>query len=161
MKQKSGLIGVVYAAILSAIAGYFFRATQLSGSSSVPLIAFSILMVFVFALAAASLEKKSAYEDIYRPCGQDLVFSLLGALGLLAGCALGFRGSIAQMLVSLLGLLAGLSLGAEAVMRWKGKSRRQHFPFSSCCSMSPSFSEISATGRSTPRFWTTASHCSP
>ena len=121
MKQKSGLIGVVYAAILSAIAGYFFRATQLSGSSSVPLIAFSILMVFVFALAAASLEKKSAYEDIYRPCGQDLVFSLLGALGLLAGCALGFRGSIAQMLVSLLGLLAGLSLGAEAVMRWKGK----------------------------------------
>ena len=82
MKQKSGLIGVVYAAILSAIAGYFFRATQLSGSSSVPLIAFSILMVFVFALAAASLEKKSAYEDIYRPCGQDLVFSLLGALGL-------------------------------------------------------------------------------
>ena len=108
MKQKSGLIGVVYAAILSAIAGYFFRATQLSGSSSVPLIAFSILMVFVFALAAASLEKKSAYEDIYRPCGQDLVFSLLGALGLLAGCALGFRGSIAQMLVSLLGLLAGL-----------------------------------------------------
>jgi len=156
MKQKSGLIGVVYAAILSAIAGYFFRATQLSGSSSVPLIAFSILMVFVFALAAASLEKKSAYEDIYRPCGQDLVFSLLGALGLLAGCALGFRGSIAQMLVSLLGLLAGLSLGAG-----RGKSRRQHFPFSSCCSMSPSFSEISATGRSTPRFWTTASHCSP
>ena len=158
MKQKSGLIGVVYAAILSAIAGYFFRATQLSGSSSVPLIAFSILMVFVFALAAASLEKKSAYEDIYRPCGQDLVFSLLGALGLLAGCALGFRGSIAQMLVSLLGLLAGLSLGAGA---GRGKSRRQHFPFSSCYSMSPSFSEISATGRSTPRFWTTASHCSP
>ena len=49
------------------------------------------------------------------------MFSLLGALGLLAGCALGFRGSIAQMLVSLLGLLAGLSLGAGAVMRWKGK----------------------------------------
>lgn len=121
MKQKSGLIGVVYAAILSAIAGYFFRVTQLSGSSSVPLIAFSILMVFVFALAAASLEKKSAYEDIYRPCGQDLVFSLLGALGLIAGCVLSFRGSIAQMLVSLLGLLAGLSLGAGAVMRWKGK----------------------------------------
>lgn len=37
MKQKSGMIGVVYAAILSAIAGYFFRMTQLSGGSSVPL----------------------------------------------------------------------------------------------------------------------------
>ncbi len=121
MKQKSGMIGVVYAAILSAIAGYFFRMTQLSGGSSVPLIAFSILMVFVFALAAVSLEKKSAYEAVYRPSGQDLTFSLLGALGLIAGCVLSFRGSIAQMLVSLLGLLAGLSLGAGAVLRWKKK----------------------------------------
>ena len=132
MKQKSGMIGVVYAAILSAIAGYFFRTTQLSGGSSVPLIAFSILMIFVFALAAVSLEKKAAYEAVYRPCGQDLAFSLLGALGLLAGCVLSFRGSIAQMLVNdvsggcgemwkLLGQLAGLSLGAGAVLRWKGK----------------------------------------
>ena len=121
MKQKSGMISVVYAAILSAIAGYFFRMTQLSGGSSVPLIAFSILMVFVFALAAVSLEKKSAYEAVYRPSGQDLTFSLLGALGLIAGCVLSFRGSIAQMLVSLLGLLAGLSLGAGAVLRWKAK----------------------------------------
>ena len=121
MKQKSGMIGVVYAAILSAIAGYFFRMTQLSGGSSVPLIAFSILMVFVFALAAVSLEKKSAYEAVYRPSGQDLTFSMLGALGLIAGCVLSFRGSIAQMLVSLLGLLAGLSLGAGAVLRWKEK----------------------------------------
>ena len=46
---------------------------------------------------------------------------LLGALGLIAGCVLSFRGSIAQMLVSLLGLLAGLSLGAGAVLRWKEK----------------------------------------
>lgn len=92
MKQKSGMIGVVYAAILSAIAGYFFRMTQLSGGSSVPLIAFSILMVFVFALAAVSLEKKSAYEAVYRPSGQDLTFSLLGALGLIAGCVLRLPG---------------------------------------------------------------------
>ena len=161
MKQKSGMIGVVYAAILSAIAGYFFRMTQLSGGSSVPLIAFSILMVFVFALAAVSLEKQSAYEAVYRPSGQDLTFSLLGALGLIAGCVLSFRGSIAQMLVSLLGLLAGLSLGAGAVLRGRKKSRRRRFPSSLCCSMLRSSSAISATGRSIPRFWTTASHCSP
>lgn len=78
MKQKSGMIGVVYAAILSAIAGYFFRMTQLSGGSSVPLLAFSILMVFVFALAAVSLEKQSAYEAVYRPSGQ--VEAMFGAL---------------------------------------------------------------------------------
>lgn len=162
MKQKSGLIGVVYAAILSAIAGYFFRATQLSGSSSVPLIAFSILMVFVFALAAASLEKKSAYEDIYRPCGQDLVFSLLGALGLLAGCALGFRGSIAQMLVSLLGLLAGLSLGAGAVMRWKGKKPSAAFSRLRCavlcCEALPRFPPLGDQSRDSGLLLLTVRH---
>ena len=31
MKRKPGLIGVLYAAILAAIAGYFFRTAQLSG----------------------------------------------------------------------------------------------------------------------------------
>ena len=45
MKRKPGLIGVLYAAILAAIAGYFFRTAQLSGGSSVPVVAFSVLMV--------------------------------------------------------------------------------------------------------------------
>ena len=70
MKQKSGMIGVVYAAILSAIAGYFFRMTQLSGGSSVPLLAFSILMVFVFALAAVSLERSPPMKPSTGPAGR-------------------------------------------------------------------------------------------
>ena len=149
MKQKSGMIGVVYAAILSAIAGYFFRMTQLSGGSSVPLIAFSILMVFVFALAAVSLEKQSAYEAVYRPSGQDLTFSLLGALGLIAGCVLSFRGSIAQILVSLLGLLAGLSLGAGAVLRWKKKKPSAAFSVFVvlCCEALPRFPPLGDQSR--------------
>ena len=106
MKRKLGLIGVLYAAILAAIAGYFFRTAQLSGGSSVPVVAFSVLMVLVFALAAVSLEKHAAYAEVYSPCGQDLAFSLLGAAGLIAGCALDFRGSVFRMLISLLGLLA-------------------------------------------------------
>ena len=81
MKRKPGLIGVLYAAILAAIAGYFFRTAQLSGGSSVPVVAFSILMVLVFALAAVSLEKHAAYAEVYSPCRQDLAFSLLGAGG--------------------------------------------------------------------------------
>ena len=114
MKRKPGLIGVLYAAILAAIAGYFFRTAQLSGGSSVPVVAFSILMVLVFALAAVSLEKHAAYAEVYSPCRQDLAFSLLGAAGLIAGCALDFRGSVFRMLISLLGLLAGFGLGAAA-----------------------------------------------
>ena len=115
MKRKPGLIGVLYAAILAAIAGYFFRTAQLSGGSSVPVVAFSVLMVLVFALAAVSLEKHAAYAEVYSPCRQDLAFSLLGAAGLIAGCALDFRGSVFRMLISLLGLLAA------AVLRQKGQ----------------------------------------
>ena len=121
MKRKPGLIGVLYAAILAAIAGYFFRTAQLSGGSSVPVVAFSVLMVLVFALAAVSLEKHAAYAEVYSPCRQDLAFSLLGAAGLIAGCALDFRGSVFRMLISLLGLLAGFGLGAAAVLRQKGQ----------------------------------------
>ena len=121
MKRKLGLIGVLYAAILAAIAGYFFRTAQLSGGSSVPVVAFSVLMVLVFALAAVSLEKHAAYAEVYSPCRQDLAFSLLGAAGLIAGCALDFRGSVFRMLISLLGLLAGFGLGAAAVLRQKGQ----------------------------------------
>lgn len=162
MKQKSGMIGVVYAAILSAIAGYFFRMTQLSGGSSVPLIAFSILMVFVFALAAVSLEKKSAYEAVYRPSGQDLTFSLLGALGLIAGCVLSFRGSIAQMLVSL-ARPAGRTFarcGGRAAVEGKkavgGVFRLRCAVL--CCEALPRFPPLGDQSR---RFWTTASRCSP
>lgn len=121
MKHKSGLIGVVYAAILAAIIGYFFHASLLSGGSAVPLVAFSVLMLLVFALAAVSLDKHSAYSEVFQPAGQDLCFSLLGAAGLLAGCLLSFRGSTLRMLLSLLGLLAALGLGVAAVLRFRGK----------------------------------------
>ena len=86
---------------------HHFRTAELSGGSSVPVVAFSVLMVLVFALAAVSLEKHAAYAEVYSPCRQDLAFSLLGAAGLIAGCALDFRGSVFRMLISLLGLLAG------------------------------------------------------
>ena len=121
MKRKPGRLGVLYAAILAAIAGYFFRTAQLSGGSSVPVVTFSILMVLVFALAAVRLEKHAAYAEVYSPCRQDLVLSLLGAAGLIAGCALELRGSMFRMLISLLGLLAGLGLGAAAILRQKGQ----------------------------------------
>ena len=100
MKRKLGLIGVLYAAILAAIAGYFFRTAQLSGGSSVPVVAFSVLMVLVFALAAVSLEKHAAYAEVYSPCRQDLAFSLLGAAGLIAGCALDFGFAIVSQVES-------------------------------------------------------------
>lgn len=121
MKHRSGLIGVVYAALLSAVIGFFFHASLLSGGSAIPLVAFSILMLLVFALAAVSLDKHSAFADVFPPSKQDLCFSLLGAAGLLAGCLLSFRGSTLRMLLSLLGLLAALGLGTAAVLRFRGK----------------------------------------
>ena len=119
MRKKNGLAGVLYTAILSAIAGYFFRTAQLTGGSAVPLTAFSILMVLIFLLAAVTLDKEATFAGVFRPSGQELAFSLLGALGLIAGCVLSFSGSIFQMLVSLLGILGGAGLGAAAVLRFR------------------------------------------
>ena len=146
MKRKLGLIGVLYAAILAAIAGYFFRTAQLSGGSSVPVVAFSVLMVLVFALAAVSLEKYAAYAEVYSPCRQDLAFSLLGAAGLIAGCALDFRGSVSAR---------------QPCCGRRGRSRLRPSMSLPFCSMLPSSSGTSATGRSIPPSATTASRCSP
>ncbi len=121
MKHNSGLIGVVYAAILAAIIGFFFHASLLSGGSAIPLVAFSILMLLVFALAAVSLDKHSAFAEVFPSSRQDICFSLLGAAALLAGCVLSFRGSTLRMLLSLLGMLAALGLGVAAVLRFRGK----------------------------------------
>ena len=58
--RKSKLMTVPYVSLLAAIIGYFFIATSLSGGSSVPLIAFCVLMVLVYLLLAVYLmgEKK-------------------------------------------------------------------------------------------------------
>ena len=121
MKKRTGLTGILYLAILSAIAGYFFRMTYLNGGSAIPLIAFSVLMLLVFALAAVSLEKEAAYAALFRPANEDLIFSLLGAAALMVGCAMEFSGSMMRMLLAMLGILAGGGLAAAAVLRRRGK----------------------------------------
>lgn len=121
MKRKTGLVGVLHIAVLSSFAAYALRASLRSAGSAIPLVAFCILMVLIFLLAAVSLERQSAYAAVYRRAMPDLLFSLIGAVGLAAGCALDFHGSMLRMLLSLLGMLAGLGLGVAAVLRWQGK----------------------------------------
>lgn len=124
MKRKPSMAGVVYLALLAAIGGYFFRMAQLSGGSVVPVIAFCALLTIFFLLAAVSLQPAAAFAELYHPSNADLILSVVGALALMAGCALSFRGGMAQMFVSLLGLLGGAGLAWAAVMRrqWKKPS---------------------------------------
>ena len=72
MKRKPGLIGVLYAAILAAIAGYFFRTAQLSGGifdlyEIVPGFVCGLIAIFVVSLLTAAPSKEITDEfDSYR-----------------------------------------------------------------------------------------------
>lgn len=122
MMRKTGFSKVSWLGVLAGLLGYFFHATLLSGGSAIPLIAFSVLMVLLFWLSAAALEKKSAYAEAFRPMRLDFVFTLLGALGLGAGCVLGFRtGGMFVRLICVLGLVGALGLLVSGGFRLKGQ----------------------------------------
>ena len=75
MTGKAASFGLPYLAAIAGVAGYFFHAALRGGGSSVPLIAFSILMCLLFLLAAAALDKQEAYADVYRKLPSDTALS--------------------------------------------------------------------------------------
>ena len=123
MMRRSGLSKVPWLGVLAGLLGYFFHATLLSGGSAIPLIAFSVLMVLLFWLSSVTLEKKAEFSAVFRPMRLDLVLSVLGALALMAGCALWFReGGMIVRLICVLGIVSALGLLAACVFRLKGKT---------------------------------------
>lgn len=121
MMRSSSFSKVPYLGVLAGLLGYFFHATALSGGSAVPLIAFSVLAAALFALAAAALEKKSAYAALFRPMRRDLALSLLASGALGAGCALSFSGgSTIARLICVVGVVGALFLAVAAVFRLRG-----------------------------------------
>lgn len=128
MKGKAISFGLPYLAAIAGVAGYFFHAALRGGGSSVPLIAFAVLMCLLFLLAAAALEKREAYADVYRKLPSDAVLSILGALALAAGCGLSFSGgSMFGKLLDVLGIVGAASLGAAAVSRAAGRRPQPFF----------------------------------
>ena len=121
MMRKSGSSKVSWLGILAALLGYFFHATLLSGGSAIPLIAFSVLMLLLFWLSAATLEKRAEYAAVFRPMRLDFVLNTLGALALGAGCVLSFQsGGTFVRLICTLGLVGAAGLLAAGLLRTKG-----------------------------------------
>ena len=127
MKGKAVSFGLPYLAVIAGVAGYFFHAALRSGGSSVPLIAFSILMCLLFLLGAAALEKREAYADVYRKLPSDAVLCILGAIAVAAGCVLSMPGGTTfGKALDVLGILGALGLAAAAVCR-AGEKKPQPF----------------------------------
>ena len=125
MMRKSGYSKVSYLGVLAGLVGYFFHATMQSGGSSIPLIAFSVLMVLLFWLASVTLEKKPAYQDVFRPLRVDFVLTVLASAALGAGCVLQFRsGGMLARLICVLGLVGALGQIAAGVFRLRAETPR-------------------------------------
>ena len=120
MKKSVGGIGIPYLTVIAGIIGYFFHASLQGGGSSLPIIAFSVLMSLLFLLSAASLEKVPEWTGIFRPAAGPAVLSVLGAALLLAGCLLEFRGGLFAKVIALLGVLSAAALAAGAVLCRRG-----------------------------------------
>ena len=105
MTRKIGFSKVSWLGVLAGLLGYFFHATMRSGGSAIPLVAFSVLMALLFWLSAVTLEKKSRYDEVFRPMRSDFICNTLGAIGLGAGCVLSMQaGGTFVRLIGLLGL---------------------------------------------------------
>lgn len=128
MKGKAVSFGLPYLAAIAGVAGYFFHAALRGGGSSVPLIAFSILMCLLFLLAAAALDKQEAYADVYRKLPSDTALSLLGAAAVAAGCVLSLPGgTMFGKALDVLGMIGAAGLAAAAVCRLRGKKPQPFF----------------------------------
>ena len=128
MTGKAASFGLPYLAAIAGVAGYFFHAALRGGGSSVPLIAFSILMCLLFLLAAAALDKQEAYADVYRKLPSDTALSLLGAAAVAAGCVLSLPGgTMFGKVLDMLGIVGAVGLAAAAVCRAGGRRPQPFF----------------------------------
>lgn len=162
MTRKIGFSKVSWLGVLAGLLGYFFHATMRSGGSAIPLVAFSVLMALLFWLSAVTLEKKSRYDEVFRPMRSDFICNTLGAIGLGAGCVMGLKGGGTR------GSRhrpsgAFRRAGAFDRRRIPDEKKRAVRPRAMCrrfCTMYVSCFTTSAAGCTTRRFWTTASACS-
>lgn len=128
MKQRKKLSGMPYLAILAGVAGYFFRLAQLGGGSIIPLAAFCVLMALLFLLAAVSVEKESAYDDVFHPMAGDLLLSALaaGAFGAY-GVQTVLRGGVFFTVLGVLAVISAVGLLTAAIFRMRGKAPKPVF----------------------------------
>ena len=128
MKQRKKLSGMPYLAVLAGVAGYFFRSAQLGGGSVIPLAAFCVLMALLFLLAAVSVEKESAYDDVFRPMAGDLLCSVPAAAAFAVyGVLTALRGGVFFAALGALAVISAVGLLMAAIFRMLGKAPKPVF----------------------------------
>ena len=121
MKNRPFRLSIPYVAALAGVAGYFFHSALMDGGRVTLLALFCIFLCLLFALAAAALEKQSAFAEVFAASKTEALFSLAGAVLLGAGCVMGFSGTMFQKILALLGLLGAAGWAAAAVLRARGR----------------------------------------
>ncbi len=123
MKKNKTALPYVLAALALSAGGFALRLFERAGGSAIPLIGLSAAAVVVFLLAAWSLEKKTAFAELFRASVPDAVLSSLGALLLIAGgIATVATVASASRLLGLGAVLAGGAVLFCAAGRYKGKA---------------------------------------
>ena len=117
MKNKLGSLPVTAAALVCALLGLILRSV---GAGA--LIAVSVCVTLAAAVYALLAQRERDYARIFEKSMADTAASCLGALLILAGCAVdALNGAGAGRYIALLGALSALALIRAAALRWAGQ----------------------------------------
>lgn len=118
MKKYLGGSYTAAAAVLAALIGFILRQAQLKSGKLTALIAVSIIFCAGFLALALTRKPRRKYTDVLGRCLADLLLTTLGAIVLIAGCAVGaIGGTGASRYISALGALAALVLLRALMLR--------------------------------------------
>lgn len=132
MRAKTNRTLILCLLLATGAVGFFLRRWQLStafdeaglvrsGSPSIWVLSvFALVVTVLAALAAARLDKRSAYRGCFSSGAPEMTVTVLSAALVLAGCVLAMVNGQRTAPVTVLGVAAALAMGAVGLLRGRG-----------------------------------------
>lgn len=132
MRAKTNRTLILCLLLAAGAVGFFLRRWQLStafdeaglvrsGSPSIWVLSvFALVVTVLAALAAARLDKRSAYRGCFSSGAPEMTVTVLSAALVLAGCVLAMVNGQRTAPVTVLGVAAALAMGAVGLLRGRG-----------------------------------------
>lgn len=132
MRAKTNRTLILCLLLAAGAVGFFLRRWQLSTAfdeaglvrSGIPSIwvlsVFALVVTVLAALAAARLDKRSAYRGCFSSGAPEMTVTVLSAALVLAGCVLAMVNGQRTAPVTVLGVAAALAMGAVGLLRGRG-----------------------------------------
>ena len=132
MRAKTNRTLILCLLLTAGAVGFFLRRWQLStafdeaglvrsGSPSIWVLSvFALVVTVLAALAAARLDKRSAYRGCFSSGTPEMTVTVLSAALVLAGCVLAMVNGQRTAPVTVLGIAAALAMGAVGLLRGRG-----------------------------------------